>query len=116
MASKPKQIEIGPLVWKVDYDPVKIKESGYAGGGGMFGVTFPSQLEICVDPDRPEQGIRETLLHEVLHAVIWTVGIDAGDDDEEEVLVAQLSTAILDVLRRNKALVRYLTALDEDAK
>lgn len=116
MASKPKQIEIGPLVWKVDYDPVKIKESGYAGAGASFGLTFASQLEILVDPDRPEQGIRDTLLHEVLHAVIWTAGIDLGDDDEEEIIVGQLSTAILDVLRRNKALVRYLTALDEDAK
>ncbi len=55
--------------------------------------------------DREE--LRDTFLHEVLHAVDSWAGTEAG-----EALVSVWTPIILDLLRRNHAVVAYLTADD----
>lgn len=56
-----------------------------------------------------EDKARETLLHEVLHAVIGTARIEPfGDHEAEEQVVGQLAPHLLAVLRDNPALVAAL--------
>ena len=55
---------------------------------------------------------RDTLLHEVLHAIIFCSGMVKTEDlshEAEERLVRQLSPWILALLRDNPQLVSYLT-------
>lgn len=100
------------------WDAKAIKEFGHASGGQDFGQSHPADLTIWIDPDRPEQALRETVTHELLHAVAHTFNIrvphSMSDDSEynrEEQLVASLSAPLLDVLRRNPVLTDWL--LDE---
>ena len=60
-----------------------------------------------------EQLLRETLLHEVMHAVIAMSGLQkhwpsGTSEDPEEVLVEFSSVALLQVMQANPALVSYL--------
>lgn len=62
-----------------------------------------------------EDKARETLLHEVLHAVIGTARIPPfsaesghGEHDSEEAIVSMLAPLLLDTLRRNPELVAAL--------
>lgn len=67
-----------------------------------------------MDPNQGPDQLAATLLHEVLHAVWSTVGLSHANlaevEDREETVVAALEPLLLDVLRRNPKLVRYLTA------
>ena len=71
--------------------------------------------EIAVKPDLHRDQEADSVLHEILHAIIRNLGLGSGssvlaDADAEESLVAALSPALLDLLRRNPDLVAYLTA------
>lgn len=114
-ASRPESVTVGPFEWSVHWDAKAIKEFGHCAGDPVFGQTHPNDLTIWIDPDRPEQALRETVLHELLHAVVSTFDIrvpySMGDDDgfsREERLVASLSSPLLDVLRRNPPLTGWL--------
>ena len=53
--------------------------------------------------------LTDTVLHEVLHALISVTGLtDQFDDGEDEPFVKRLSPVLLEFLRRNKKLVTWL--------
>lgn len=61
-------------------------------------------------PTSPPAAVAETLLHEILHCVTESAGINAElGEAEEEKLVRRVAPLLLDVLRRNPDLVAYLT-------
>lgn len=66
-------------------------------------------LEITLDPALPLARKRETLLHEALHATFDTYGLkklcEDGDDEE---MVDGLGYALLDLIKNNPFLIRYL--------
>lgn len=66
------------------------------------------RMFISTRPDRqsPDQ-LRDTVLHEVVHAVVELNKLEGTEVDER--LVSVLSTHLLDTLRRNPELVVYLT-------
>lgn len=71
-----------------------------------------SVLRIELRDDRPKMFMRETLLHEILHAVICLSGTRAVLDletEDEEKLITLLTPALLCVLRDNPDVVRFLT-------
>lgn len=53
---------------------------------------------------------RQTLMHEIVHSVLWLTGHDTKDDDP---LVQALSSGLLQVLRANPHLVAYLLQVAE---
>jgi hypothetical protein len=57
-------------------------------------------------------GIRETLLHEILHACFREAGGPLKGDTEEKAIRA-LAANLLGVLRHNPALIAYLTGGEE---
>ena len=62
--------------------------------------------------------IRDTLLHEVIHAAVRIAGlhnhgrVDLSKHAEEERAVNYLATSLVDTLRRNPALARFLLEAD----
>lgn len=64
---------------------------------------------VDVDP----QQVRDTLLHEILHALWKESGLGAGEGASEEVIVRQLATSLLATLRENPPLVRFLLSKED---
>lgn len=71
-----------------------------------MGRTSLSRLRIVVDSDMHPHQLRDTVLHEVLHAC--NLVIDPAADDEEQ--VARLTPVLLDVMRSNPDVVAWLMA------
>lgn len=71
------------------------------------GFFLPEQCQIALREDLDIDFLRETLLHEILHACALVAGVDDSDPDEERIVRA-LAPTLLDVLQRNPRLVRYL--------
>jgi hypothetical protein len=76
---------------------------------GAYGDTDTNTLRIRVRPDLPLDLVRETLLHEVLHAVYRTAGVDSTIMREEQIVCA-ISPHLMDALRRSPGLAEYLLA------
>lgn len=77
---------------------------------GKEAITSARTQEVLVQPGQAPSYERDTILHEILHAVIAETGLRAwfSDQDKEEEMVLVLAPALLEVLRENPALVRYL--------
>lgn len=101
----PSALRIGPYRYSVKADASVQKRVEHEDGHGLYGLHRPHELTIYVDPTPAEDMVRETLLHEVLHAILLAYRMGR---DEEENLVAFLSPALLDCLRRNPKLAEYL--------
>ena len=79
------------------------------------GKCLPVQQSIIVSSDQAKGQLRDTLMHEVMHAVYSETGLGAiikGDDDEETV-VRLLTTGFLQVLRANPQFAKLLTEKDK---
>lgn len=72
---------------------------------GTIGAFDKVLAEIWVGADLSRDMAKATLMHELAHATIYILGIEAGDHDEEESHVKLLSAIVFDVLQRNKMLV-----------
>lgn len=69
-----------------------------------LGEFFLRRLRIEVRADQADGSKRDTVLHEVLHAIHSLLGMEV-----EESLVHALTPVLLDVLRANPELVSFLT-------
>jgi hypothetical protein len=78
-----------------------------------YGETDLGAQRMTVRDDLGPDQERDTVLHEVLHALLGVGGAAGLSSDEEETVVRLLAPTMLDVLRRNPVLVRYLTERTE---
>lgn len=102
MAPLPRHVQVGPHRYRVALDRVGLLESS-----DRVGATSADRLVIALEPTLPHTAMADTLLHEVVHAVLDTAELEP---DLEERVARCLGTGLLDVLRRNPQLVAYLTA------
>ena len=80
---------------------------------GVDGRFHGSTSLIELRTDVPTTNLRDTLLHECLHGLLYVYGIKPAmgwSEDEEEKLVGLLTPVLLALLRDNKSLVEYITA------
>ena len=94
----PKKLRIGafdiPIVWVPDLE---------LDGEACNGTWCSRNLEIKLDPAINSQHQASTLLHEIIHAILWTTGITyVLSEDSEENFVAALSCGLYQVLKDNK--------------
>jgi len=78
--------------------------------GGMtdddsLGEWHANKAEIHYDPSSTEPVLRETLLHEMLHAVCEHTGLDP---DQHETIIRSISPLLLHLLRENPKMVAWL--------
>jgi hypothetical protein len=62
------------------------------------------QLQIRVAADLPEQHKRRAVMHEIVHIILYHAGIV----EQDESLVILLGFGLVELLRTNRSLVKYL--------
>lgn len=112
----PKSLKIGPFNYTVEMieenqliledDEEKVPDKPTY----LLGKTSSHKQMIQIMAGMPFEVERETLFHEILHAIYTAVG---GQDDDapyvgEEKTIQMFSPAIVDVLDRNPELVAYM--------
>jgi hypothetical protein len=94
-------VRIGGVRYRVVVEEELVSDDGVELLGQHDYGRLQLRLSLAADPElRPF-----VLFHEVLHACVTVSG---GDSHQEEALVAGLSHVLLQVLRENPDLVRYL--------
>lgn len=97
----PAELRIGPHTYRVRLSD-KLEE---------YGHTDNRQSKIRLAGWQADGQLRDTLLHEALHAIVWCSGgsrLLALSDEDEERMVRLISPWLLQLLRDNPDLVRYL--------
>jgi len=99
----PKQLKIGASVWTV----AVVKDLADTGGGDLYGRSSPKSVSIEMSATQDDQQMRDTLLHEVMHAIVSNIPLFKNAGVEERVL-RSLTPWLLAVLRENKNFTDYL--------
>ena len=107
MAKRPARICILGKPFKVGFVPIEhigLRDNAEDDDPGM-GRTSPERQEIYVRSGQPLESEQDTVLHECLHAVDETLGLQMN-----EYQVTVLATGLLAVLKDNPSLRSYLCA------
>ena len=103
----PESIEIGPISYKIEHNRDAVTRWRAAEGDPYLAGTIRYRESIiAIDPDLPLGQKRLALLHEVVHGVLQMLGINAVNNED---VVTPVASLLLDTLRRNPALVAFLT-------
>jgi len=103
----PRKVRLGPHTYRLR---IGRGASWAVRTEGELGHTELDTFRISVDGDRPESGVAETVLHELLH-VCWRQAAlaeaDGGRDLEEQAITA-LAPLLLQLIRLNPGLIQFL--------
>jgi len=96
-----------PATIKIGYQDIKVSEEDLVDSQGCYQAEL-SKIRIKEGLDGREQ--LNTVLHEILHAIVYTYGLkkDFKTDEEEEKIVNALGNGLTEVLVRNKELVAFI--------
>jgi hypothetical protein len=105
----PESVIIGPYRYAitVDHEAMERLRNRGESGGGNAGTADYHQLQITIDGDMAAEMIADTLLHEIMHCCYRVSGLGRGKITEEEA-IEHMTPVLLDTLRRNPAVTRYL--------
>ena len=95
----PSSIVIGPYTYQVEF------ERSHNGAANSWGHIRYEESVIRVDDTLKDDRRRVCLMHEALHGVFEVTG---NNPDNEEALVTAFAPVMVDMMRRNPALVAYL--------
>jgi hypothetical protein len=115
MAPRPLHVDIGPHRYAVCWDEAAIDRLRVERDEAkLAGLIHYAGLKITVDPRQGKTHQRRALLHEVVHGILdvtgWnSVGPEKPDADD---FIVRIDSMLLDTLRRNPALVAWLTEPD----
>lgn len=118
MTDRPTEVWIGPHHYDIIYDEAELGLQAMDDGSdpAWAHISFVKG-QITLDPRRPESGIRDSLIHEILHGVWHNVGLPASSADlggyNEEIVVNALATQLMQVLRMNPTLLDYMVSSKE---
>lgn len=106
----------------LEFSPVDIVDKPYEiidepkllSDDGDHGKTISARCLIKVDVDQHPSQLRDTIWHELLHAMWFEGGLSqiVPEDEKEEMCVRVLATLSLYCLRKNPKLVKVLLAKD----
>lgn len=108
----PKKVQVGPYRLDILVNQILLDVVNAATGDGVTGVgrCDIEQGRLIISPKLGPDAMAETVLHEIVHAINYASGLnDELGADVEEKVTRMIATPLLDVLRRNPGLVRYLT-------
>lgn len=105
----PDDVKVGPHTYRVvSGNDAEVEAKDFC--GSVYGYTDTRTCTVFISQRQAYTQSQETLLHEVLHAILDVTGhAHELEDEDEEILVRRLSPALLVVLQQNPALVEYLT-------
>ncbi len=103
----PESVQIGPLQYSITDDEATYNKKSIEEHEALWGSIDYGRGAVILSPDQNDGHKRLALLHEVLHGV-WHLHDKTHASDED--VLRSLTADLLDTLRRNPALVAYLTA------
>lgn len=77
-------IKINDLKWQVQFAD-RDNERLILDDDKCLGVTYFDELQIFLSNDMPDELCKQTIIHELTHAFIFSYGIHLHSDDEEGV-------------------------------
>lgn len=98
MSPRPHEVNVAGCPWSI--------EDGDLGHLGAVGYSDPSLHRITIHPGQTLRNEQDTVLHEVMHAVLRQQGRPYSAVEER--YVTALATGLLGVLHDNPALTKYL--------
>lgn len=113
ISNVPTNLQIGPYNFTIEVveDLTASHNTREAtAGDSLYGLTSLDKQLIQLDSEMQGVVVKETLLHEILHAIWEVVGGYQGGKFKisEEQIVRMISPTLLDTFRRNPDLVEYL--------
>ena len=100
--------DCGPVTWRVSCSDIMLKEKissdpdAPAQGLVVAGLTDCIGGHVVINPEQSEDHMRATLWHEAWHAAYDAIGgLRLGSEPTEDEVILQLSSTLLDTLRRN---------------
>jgi hypothetical protein len=73
------------------------------------GLTHYGPAIMDIATGQPAFATRDTVLHELMHAILAQAGHSRGGDEVEEALVGPLATGLVGVLQDNPEFAHWLT-------
>lgn len=107
----PERIQVGPFAFTVTWAALDVAKMRHDRADGRLAQTDTSNLKITIDADLPPGQVRDSVLHEALHAIVYTAGGWSKNLSEEDA-ISRFGSLLLDTLRRNPQLVAFLIDAD----
>lgn len=111
----PKSVKIGARRYSIEIDDAATRTRAFDEGTPGYGYTLLVDQKILLSPGLAPDLLAETVLHEVLHAIVDAAGlgdelVDKGTEAklDEEDIVRRMAPVLLSVLRENLRLVDWL--------
>lgn len=101
----PSSVQIGPYSFEIVFDEAVVNRIAVKDKRTLYGQMEPKEQRIYIDPTQAQDMVADTLLHEIMHATLMPLDLD---EEVEERAVSVAATSLLDCLRRNPQLVRFL--------
>ncbi len=96
MSSLPSQVFIGGIPFSVEeVKPNELSEKG------LMGEFHASKQQIIINSESGPDMKKTTLIHEILHAIIFMSGNTHMEESEQERLVASMETVVYRFLQEN---------------
>ena len=107
MNNIPAYVKVGGRTYTIHSD---LDTSRLTSDDGSRGMTFTERLRIHINSDMPVELIRETLLHECMHAAWDIVGLSRSGDaaEHEEQVIKALAPTLAAMLRENPEVNAFL--------
>lgn len=105
----PATVTVGPHRYKLTFAESRVVRLT-DDTDSSYGETDHKHAVITVDPNQAPTMLRDTVLHEILHACMSLIGVqeDAGVDREtEERIVLRLAPVLLQIVRQRR-LIEWL--------
>jgi hypothetical protein len=106
----PDTVKIGPIVYRIR-EVERLQSS--SDGTSLWGDLVCSDGEILIEASIHNQQKRQTLLHEIVHAVLLTLG--RREEANDEGLVEALAYGINGVIVDNPSLITLMSGEGDDA-
>lgn len=112
----PKRVKIGANWWTVTF----VDNMTGHDGRGMFGEMRDQSSELVFNPDQSFGQARDTVVHEIVHAIRTNTLIGHGGDvvssyaDLDEAIALMYSPYLLMVIQDNPGLVEWLQKPEEE--
>lgn len=116
---RPSSVKLGPFVFNIVWSGADLRRLGRVDGVDRFGMSALDDLRIYVDENRPLAALQNTLLHEILHCLLWVYDIPVPYSEEdnkmEEQYVCRMDSTLLLCMQENRSLFQWLVSEESHA-
>ena len=98
----PNKVKVGGIYYTITDKPFEIDPKGT----GAWGLTDHRSCIIYIDTGVSLNQVKDTLLHEILHAIFFIYNVDTGDGEER--VVTPTASGLVQVFEDNKPIRDFL--------